>query len=206
VAQQTPREIPSLNLARILRGGGDASGQGETTQLQLVREPVHPEDPPEIIDIALSGPVKWRATVTHVGGDEFWLAGRVQGTAIMECARCLEATLVPVDGKLESMMLHRPGVVTPHLEIGEDEGDIIVFGDPTIDLSPFLAEAFAVEMPPTVLHSPDCRGLCSLCGANLNGVPEGSCAVGREDCPHTEHGKELDPSNPFAKLRGLIED
>jgi len=206
VSQQAPSEIPSLNLSRILRGGGDVSGSGEVTSLELVRDPVHEGEPPELINIPLAGSVKWRASVTHVGGDEFWLAGRVEGTAVMECARCLTPTEVEVKGRLESLMRHKGGVETPRLELGEDEQDVIVFGDPTVDLSPFLAEAFAVEMPPTVLHAPDCRGLCALCGSDLNGVPEGTCAVGRDDCPHTEHGKALDPSNPFAKLRGLVDE
>ena len=55
-----------------------------------------------------------------------------------------------------------------------------------------------------MVHDPDCRGLCAACGANLNGVPEGQCAVGRADCPHVDRGRADEPASPFAKLRGLI--
>ncbi len=201
-----PPEVPSLHLARILHGGGEVNGEGEVSSLELVRPPLHEGEPPEVTPINLAEPARWKASVNNVSHDEFWLSGRVSGTAVMDCSRCLEPTPVPVSARLEYLLRHDPKVETPRLEYGEDEQEVIVFGGPTLDLSRFLAESFALEMPLIVLHAPDCRGLCAACGANLNGVTPNQCAVGRSDCPHVDHGRAEDAANPFAKLKGLIED
>jgi uncharacterized protein len=204
---QDPRSIPSLHLARILASTGEVSGEGETDRLDLVRDPIHEGDPPELTPIPLQGTARWKANASNVGGDEFWLSGRVSGTAIMECSRCLEPTPVPVNTTFGHLMRYNPRVEVPRVEYGEDEQETLVFGNPALDLSPVLAEAFWISLPVSVLHAPDCRGLCASCGANLNDVPSGTCAVNREtDCPNIPHDPDHDASSPFAKLRGLLED
>lgn len=202
----SPNEIPSLHLARALRSSGDVSGEGEVATLELVREPIHLGDEPERIPIPLAGPARWTASASNVGGDEFWLAGKVSGTALMECSRCLRPTPVPFQGKLETLLRYNPRVEVPRIEYGEDEQEVVLFGNPALDLGPFLAEAVSLELPLVVLHAPDCRGLCAACGEDLNAVAPGECAVGRADCPHVPHDAAGDPANPFSRLRGLITD
>lgn len=201
-----PRTLPSLHLARILNDTGEVRGEGEVDHLNLVREAAVEGGEPELVPIPVAGPVRWKASISNVGRDEFWLNGRVSGTAVMECSRCLEPTPVPVTASFEHLLRYDPKVETARLEYGDDDQEAIVFGDPSFDLMPVLAEAFSFAMPLSVLHDPACRGLCAVCGANLNAVPEGECAVGRADCPHVQHDRAEDPSNPFAKLRGLLED
>lgn len=197
--------LPSLNLSRILHGGGDVSDHGEVAHLQVIRPGLHEGEAPEITDIQLAEPAQWRASASHVSTDEFYLSGRIAGRAVMECSRCLEPTMVPFQARLEALLRYNAHVKTPHLEMTDDD-EVIVFGDPSLDLSNLMAEAVSLELPFIVLHAPDCKGLCAACGTNLNRIPTNTCAVARDDCPNLEHGHADDADNPFAKLKGLLKD
>ena len=43
--------------------------------------------------------------------------------------------------------------------------------DDTLDLSAWARDALALELPDKILHSPDCAGLCPVCGKDLNEEP-----------------------------------
>ena len=200
-------ELPSLNLSKILRNGGDVSGKGELARLELIKPGIDGAEP-EVIEIPIASPVQWRASISNVGPDEFWLSGRIKGTAILECARCLEATPVPVEAKIEGLLRYDPKVKQAHVEIDEEDQDVLLFSDPAIDLSPFLSEAFNIELPLTVLHAPDCKGLCVECGTNLNQLEAGTCAANKAACPQLKPVK-FEPDHPLAglgNLRDLLED
>ena len=96
--------LPSLNLSRILHGGGDVSDKGEVAHLQVIRPGIHEGEAPEITEIQLAEPAQWRANASHVSTDEFYLSGRIAGRAVMECSRCLEPTIVPFDARLEALL------------------------------------------------------------------------------------------------------
>ena len=194
---------PSLNVSKILRHGGDVSNAGELNGLTLTT--FHPDGSSDANPIPIEGTVQWRAVISHVGTDEYWLAGRVQANAILECARCLETVIKPIEARLEGLMRYKSSVTTPRRIIEDDGEEIIVFGDPSIDLSDLLAEAFTLETPEIVLHSPDCKGLCTECGTNLNHLASGTCAVGSATCPQIVT-KKPEVENPFAGLKDLFKE
>jgi uncharacterized protein len=194
---------PSLNVSKILRHGGDVSSGGELSGLTLTT--FHPDGSSDSGAIPIEGTVQWRAVISHVGTDEYWLAGRVQASAILECARCLAPVIKPIEARLEGLMRYKSSVTTPRRIIEDDGEEIIVFGDPSIDLSALLAEAFTLETPEIVLHSPDCKGLCVECGANLNHLASGTCAVASPSCPQLVT-KKLEVENPFAGLKDLFKE
>ena len=78
-----------------------------------------------------------------------------------------------------------------------DDDDIdfaLVNPDETIDLAEALQTSLIMETPFVVLCKPDCKGLCPVCGANLN----------EEDCGHAAQIEEARrPANPFAALADL---
>jgi uncharacterized protein len=113
-------------------------------------------------------------SVTAVGEGELWLSGEIAGYAIMECRRCLDPTPTPVRAYFQHMLRYQPGL--EGLEaIEEDDQEIFLFGQPDLELSPFLCEAFALELPYTALCQEDCPGLCEYCGANLKRTPQNCC-------------------------------
>ncbi len=78
-----------------------------------------------------------------------------------ECRRCL----CPVTGEL----------AVEFCELFEDsprDGESYQLRLDTIDLTPLAREAILLDLPLAPVCSPDCKGLCPTCGADLN---RGSC-------------------------------
>ncbi len=68
-----------------------------------------------------------------------------------------------------------------------DDIDAEPFDGKTIDLDPIVREQVLLALPLSVLHSDDCKGLCMVCGQDLNA----------KDCGHGGQ-KQIDPR--LAKL------
>ena len=92
------------------------------------------------------------------------------------CVRCLEQATLPVG--VDAREVDHPGggeeLRSPYLEGSE------------LDAGAWARDALALALPQQILCRPDCRGLCALCGANLNEDPE--------------HAHEPEPDLRWAKL------
>ena len=77
-----------------------------------------------------------------------------------ECSRCLE----PFRNKISSEF--KEFFTFPYVEGSEEE--IRVPEDGNIDFEPILHDYILMEMPIKPLCQSDCRGLCDICGQNLN--------------------------------------
>lgn len=71
-----------------------------------------------------------------------------------------------------------------------DEIDAEPFDGKTIDLDPVVREQVLLALPVTVVCSEDCKGLCTVCGQNLN----------EQDCGH---GKVKEVDVRLAKLKDI---
>jgi uncharacterized protein len=77
-----------------------------------------------------------------------------------ECARCLKSFSTPVLVHLEDLFVYPPQNATdPLLLVGEDAH---------LNLEPLLREYVLVNQPTRPLCRPDCKGLCPICGNDLN--------------------------------------
>jgi uncharacterized protein len=136
--------------------------------------------------LRLAGPLAWRVTVRSTGGDDDLIAeGEVEGTAIMECRRCLTDVETPVTASFLYPMVYRPAkdegltlIEAPVAGQAEDIGaldeageDRLSFGQPEVDFAPLLTQLFAIDLPLTVLCKESCRGL-AIDGVNLNEHPD----------------------------------
>ena len=76
------------------------------------------------------------------------------------CVRCLDDFFLPVDVEFEELFQfparHR------------EETDLILPADGYIDLDPLYREYLILAVPIRRLCSEDCKGLCVVCGINLN--------------------------------------
>lgn len=90
--------------------------------------------------------------------------GDVGGNIPMDCGKCLESFRQDLHSEFEEIFTfaHRP--------LSEDEA--IIPEDGNIDFDPIIREYLLLEVPYTPICRPACRGLCVLCGQNLN---HGSC-------------------------------
>lgn len=111
-------------------------------------------------------------------GDEFIVQGHASSTVEMECARCLEIFEVDVNPRLQ--------FVIQLLDIAESQQsgdeDFVILPKTTgeYDISDRVREAIILELPLKPLCSENCRGLCPMCGVNLNET-ECECTPDKSD-------------------------
>ncbi|MBI2842464.1 MAG: DUF177 domain-containing protein [Armatimonadetes bacterium] len=141
-----------------------------------------------------------KCTEPIVGTVEFTNTGRLilarggfSATVEMECGRCLERLIVPVEVKIEEQfpIANLTALLAGHEEEIPEEEKEPLFENNVFDLSEFIRQAILVEVPIQPLCNETCKGLCPTCGRNLN---EGPC-----DCPVVVE------ASPFDKLRQLLE-
>ncbi|HEX6988415.1 MAG TPA: DUF177 domain-containing protein [Bacillota bacterium] len=134
--------------------------------------------------IRFEGPLRLDVRLHNAGG-RLWADVAVHGRVQATCARCLK----PVERAVE--FSYSEAFRRPDQEPLADEGvrETVFEGD-EIDLSGGFEEQVLLALPMRDLCRPDCRGLCPVCGADLN---EGDCG-----CDRTE----IDPR--FAPLAELL--
>lgn len=93
------------------------------------------------------------------------------------CVRCLDEFFLPVSVEFEELYQFP--------ERHREETDLILPTDGFIDLSTLYREYLILAMPIKRLCKTDCKGLCVVCGNNLN---ESAC----EHHPNTEASSEAD--------------
>lgn len=104
--------------------------------------------------------------------DEFVFTGKLKGSYKLACTRCLDIFNYSFETDLEFI-------------IEKSEVDDLAH----VDLSDKLKENLILTIPSKAICSPDCEGICSQCGQNLN---ESSCDCEKEDIdPRLEKLGEL---------------
>ncbi len=95
------------------------------------------------------------------------VAGTARAPWRGECRRCLRPIEGEVDTTVEELFMTEP-----------EEGEAYPIAGDHIDLEPMAREAVVLGLPLAPLCRPDCKGLCPVCGADLN---QGPCG-----CPEPE--------------------
>jgi len=109
-------------------------------------------------------PAEVPATLTitkATSGTVYELAYRVQLDG--PCFRCLRDTAIELSIRATEYQADSPD--------GDEELETPYLADDTLDLSAWARDALALELPEKILHSPDCAGLCPVCGKDLNDEP-----------------------------------
>jgi len=127
----------------------------------------------------LRGPVRASLDFTLIKGG-VRVRGRVRALFTARCGRCLGEFSLSVDTPLD-LFFSRPEGLGPDRHGGEVElraldMDISVLGGDELDTRDILMAQIAEELPLSAVCSTDCKGLCHLCGADLNKGPCG-CVV-----------------------------
>jgi uncharacterized protein len=86
--------------------------------------------------------------------------GNFTAITVLECVRCLE----PYDQILKTSFSE----VYAYKNTDFTESGLVVPEDSNIDLGPVVREYLMLEFPIKPLCKPDCQGLCTVCGENLN--------------------------------------
>ena len=100
----------------------------------------------------------------------------------LECVRCLNEYEQSLKWNFTELYAFNQRSVS-------DSG-LIIPDDAHIDLHPLIREYALLEIPIKPLCKPDCKGLCSVCGEDLN----------IRDCGH----KGIAEESPFSTLKDLL--
>lgn len=103
-------------------------------------------------------------------GQSLTLEAKVSGRMVTECARCLDELEADVEFSIHELLSQRE-------ESSRDDEDIILFDGYEIELDDIIADHFLMNISGRYLCSDDCKGLCPVCGKNLN---EGECGCDNE--------------------------
>lgn len=115
---------------------------------------------------------------------EVTVTGNVQLSIQTSCSRCVEPVRIELSPYVSL-------VLSPADKISDEDDDLEheTYRDDEIDLSNYLMEQIAISLPVKVVCNEDCKGLCAICGTNLN----------QETC--TCESEKVDPR--FAILKNL---
>ncbi len=94
------------------------------------------------------------------------VSGSARARAVGECVRCLAEVVEQVDAEIQELYVYPERAVVA-AEDGDDEEDVRELEGDLVDLEPALRDAVVPALPFRPVCSPDCPGLCSVCGARL---------------------------------------
>lgn len=109
------------------------------------------------------------------------LNAELKGTIQLVCSRCLQKFPYPIDLKIDERF-------TDDLENRDDE--VIFINNYEVDINEIVENNIILSLPIKKLCREDCKGLCPICGTNLN--------ISTCNC----HEENIDPR--FAKLKDLF--
>jgi uncharacterized protein len=118
----------------------------------------------------LAGNVTGRILLRNAG-QEIVARGSLRAVALLPCSRCLREHEVPVEFDF-SETCGLTQIDEPRSYVSDSDGDepapIPMLDGGTVDLSELVRQLLVLNLPDRSLCSPDCKGLCPQCGADLN--------------------------------------
>ncbi|MDY3119297.1 MAG: DUF177 domain-containing protein [Peptoniphilus sp.] len=142
------------------------------------------DSPLDLAGLDLKDPIDYSMDIYKVDGD-LNVVVKVNYTVHTRCDRCLR----PVEKAVES---ESHIVVTTNGE-EEDDGNVLLVE--SLDEFPLAELVFSqviTSVPIKVLCDEDCRGLCPVCGEDLN--------------EHPDHHCEVEDVSPFGSLKNLFDE
>ena len=153
--------------------------KGSTLPVELVETIDDVKDYPDVVEFV--EPVRIEGTLKNED-DVFVLDAVAKTTALMECSSCLAPVRKELCFEIKERFAHT----------GRDDEETETFTGDQIDLADFVKRGIIGELPMRVECREDCKGLCPICGKDLN---DGDCG-----CDRTIR----DPR--FESLRALFND
>ncbi len=120
------------------------------------------------IDFDFERSLQSEAKIKKAGGLVF-ISGKVQTILRLQCVRCLREFSYPLSSSFE-LTLHplREAPSEEETELGSEEMELNFFEGGEILLSEIACEQVFLEIPYQPLCQEGCKGLCAVCGRDLN--------------------------------------
>lgn len=140
--------------------------------------------------ILLKEPVKVKGNIFSVDGGLF-LDAKMVYTYVETCSRCLKEFHNTIETRLYGKLIEK-GKSNLSRDVEEDiDAPIIFYDENNVELIKAIEDVIILSMPMKSLCDDNCKGLCSVCGKNLN---DGECGCNIDD---------IDPR--LAKLKELFD-
>ena len=132
------------------------------------------------IDFDFETPLQSEVKIQKAG-QSVLITGRIQTNLRLQCVRCLKEFTYPLSNEFD--LTFHPSKEAPseeETELGREEMESSFFEGGEIHLSEIACEQVFLEIPYQPLCQEGCRGLCSICGKDLN---LSSCECVKEEFP-----------------------
>jgi len=135
----------------------------------------------------LSDPIRFEGIEAEgeffcTGDHRISLRADVSATADSRCSRCLQPVQVPVKAQVDALYAK---------ELDPEDPDLYAFEGNSLELTDAVKDALLLELPLQFFCRPDCKGLCPVCGINLN---KGTCTC--------QEGNVV--TGPFSALKDYV--
>jgi len=134
---------------------------------------------------AFLGPAAFEVRLINTGAG-IVASGAAEAVVRTACVRCLCGFDMTYTGEVEGFYIF-PG---REEELPEEQDFEFISESLNVDIEPAVRQAIIVDLPFAPVHDVDCKGICPVCGLDLNA---GECA-----CQPAAVG------SPFASLKGLL--
>lgn len=151
-------------------------------QLELEKQAFEYERLPNNFDlgeegIRLAAPLKIGG-VAFLKDAEVRVRGELNGSVEVDCDRCLRSVPLPIDLSFDAHLVaegEQKEGAGQNVELLDQDLDYSVFDGESIDIDELAREQILLARPTRLLCREDCRGLCALCGADLNADQKCNC-------------------------------
>jgi uncharacterized protein len=178
VAQLLKEPIGSTRNGEVVAGLFGLLPELESIPLDGSAEPTGPTPTEDVTasEPILKGPVRLMRTQSGV-----LVQGKLSGKVALRCSRCLDPVVVPLAVDIEEIFTPTINVLTGR-PVQSEEQDRALWIDERhiLDLGEVIRQDVLLALPMHVLCRDGCRGLCPICGQNLN---QGSCSCTPEPDP-----------------------
>ncbi len=123
-------------------------------------------------DLRLAQPIEGEVRLSRAGRS---IVARAHLTTAIDgyCSRCLMAVVAPIDVDIEEVAIPSVDIDTGLPVAEAEEPDALRLDDHhELDLGEPVREAISLAEPISLLCRSDCRGLCLVCGIDLNSITD----------------------------------
>jgi uncharacterized protein len=154
-----------INVAPLLR-----QRVGAQADYQLTESPIDPHGENAGLTEAGATSIDAEIVATHTNPGAY-LEGDARATISEVCSRCVRSIETPVESHFAEQYYSTIDVVSGDANDAPPPDAKRIGSDFKIDLTPLLREELILATPLAPLCTPDCKGLCLVCGRDLNEDP-----------------------------------
>lgn len=121
-------------------------------------------------------PLDLSGQISRIDGG-YALEARLAYGGELECSRCLAAYPFAESESFSLVLYPRQRQPGADVELDRGDLDVLYYDEPVVALSPIAEERVQMAFPMKPLCREDCKGLCVICGKDLN---QGPCACAPE--------------------------